>query len=855
MPTSPGSCARSPRSTSRCSSASLDKPLIVGAAAVIGLVVAFTAYARIGQTFMPVMNEGTPVITIRKHPTISVNMAAETDMRIQRAIMERVPEVKGMMARAGADELGIDPVGLNDTDNFLTLAPQSEWRGKDMDWLMGEIRAVLDSMPGISYAFSQPIDMRVQEMIIGARGDVVVKIFGDDIDELNRLTREVAATLRKIRGARDVFGLQNDGMRYLTARVDRLAAGRFGLNAGEIQDALRVWVDGQPVGIVLEGPIRTPLVIRGSEISRRSSVDFARLPMVSSEGKVVELSQLADVRVENGPIQIIREEGRRFATVLANVTGRDLVGFVDDAKKAVAKNVKTPPGYRYQWGGQFENQQRASARLAIVVPIALALIFLLLYLTFNSVLQATLVFCNVPFAAIGGILGLWLSGEFMSVPSSVGFIALDRHRRAQRRRAHLLHQQACGRRHAQHARSGAGRRASAHAARHAHRHHRGLRLDPVPVRAWARRRDPAPARHRRHRRVDLGHGADLDPAADSLRSHRQSRLGHSSEVPRASDAATRANACARGRSRMRMGAVYTAFFLFAFALLFETGVFAQEQGEPAEMQIKASVKAAPKKARVTSPKKARARPPTQRSGGVLAKHLEMAVLVDAQSRSLEAQFRAISARYATANSITPGSPYFAGYQRNAAAGNLRNYNETEIEAGMPLWLPGQRDAFAGTVTTGLFEVEERLALRRLEVAGVLRDAWWNAQRAAREVSVARNRVATARDIGADMTRRVELGDAAQTDALLAKNETLAAETELAQSEGAVKVARITYAALTGGAPPDGALESVRPPIDIEDHPALRTPLAALARARAQVELVDATPIDSPDIGIFGSAGT
>ena len=402
----------------------LDKPLIVGGGAIIGLVVAFTAYARIGQTFMPVMNEGTPVITIRKHPTISVNMAAETDMRIQRAIMERVPEVKGMMARAGADELGIDPVGLNDTDNFLTLAPQSEWRGKDIDWLMGEIRAVLDSMPGISYAFSQPIDMRVQEMIIGARGDVVVKIFGDDLDELNRLTREVTATLRKIKGSRDVFGLQNDGMRYLTARVDRLAAGRFGLNAGEIQDALRVWVDGQPVGIVLEGPIRTPLVIRGSETSRRSSVDFARLPMVSSEGKVVELSQLADVRVENGPIQIIREEGRRFATVLANVTGRDLVGFVDEAKKAVAKNVKTPPGYRYQWGGQFENQQRASARLAIVVPIALALIFLLLYLTFNSVLQATLVFCNVPFAAIGGILGLWLSGEFMSVPSSVGFIAL-----------------------------------------------------------------------------------------------------------------------------------------------------------------------------------------------------------------------------------------------------------------------------------------------------------------------------------------------------------------------------------------------------------------------------------------------
>ena len=405
-------------------SLALRRPLMIGSVALVGLFIAALAYTRIGQTFMPVMDEGTPVITVRKHPTISVDIAAETDKRIQREIMEHVPEVKGMMARAGADELGIDPVGLNETDNFLTLAPQKEWRGHSIDWLMSEIRNVLDAIPGISYSFSQPIDMRVQEMIIGARGDVVIKIFGDDISELNRLSREVAGVLKKLPGARDVFALQNDGMRYLTAKVDRLAAGRFGLNAREIQDALRVWVDGHQVGLVLEGPIRTPLVVRGSETSRRSSVDFARLPMVSKDGKVVELSQLAEVQAENGPIQVIREDGRRFATVLANVTGRDLVGFVDEAKKAVATSVKTPAGYSYQWGGQFENQQRASARLAIVVPIALALIFLLLYFTFNSALQATLVFCNVPFAAIGGILGLWLSGEFLSVPASVGFIAL-----------------------------------------------------------------------------------------------------------------------------------------------------------------------------------------------------------------------------------------------------------------------------------------------------------------------------------------------------------------------------------------------------------------------------------------------
>jgi heavy metal efflux system protein len=402
----------------------LARPLIVAAIAVGGLVASGVTASRIGQTFMPVMNEGTPVVTIRKHPTISVDAAAETDIRIQREIMSAVPEVKSMIARAGADELGIDPVGLNETDNFLTLAPENEWRGRGMDWLIGELRSVLDKIPGISYSFSQPIDMRVQEMIIGARGDVVVKIFGDDINELNHIAHDVAAVLRKLSGAQDVFALENDGMRYLTVRIDRLAAGRFGINASEIQDALRVWVDGRQVGIVLEGPIRTPLVIRGAETSRRSSVDFARVPIVSSERKVVELSQLAEVRTEEGPIQVIREEGQRFATVLANVSGRDLVGFVAEAKAAVAREVRKPQGYRYEWGGQFENQQRASARLAVVVPLALALIFLLLYLTFNSAAQATLVFCNVPFAAIGGVVGLWLSGEFLSVPASVGFIAL-----------------------------------------------------------------------------------------------------------------------------------------------------------------------------------------------------------------------------------------------------------------------------------------------------------------------------------------------------------------------------------------------------------------------------------------------
>lgn len=402
----------------------LRRPAAVVIVVLIGLAAAGAAVTRIGQTFMPVMDEGTPVITVRKLPSVGIPFTADLDLRVQQEILKNVPEVTSIIGRAGADELGLDPVGLNESDMYVTLAPREKWRFRTVDALVEEMRKTLEPMVGISYSFSQPIDMRVQEMIIGARGDVVIKVFGHDIGELNRIAGEIGAVLKKTQGSQDVFALRNAGMRYLTARVDRPMAGRLGLNAAEIQDALRVWIDGQPAGIVIEGPVRTPLVIRGDEIARRSPTEFARTPIVTHDGKSVELSQVASVKIEDGPIQIIREETQRFATVLSNVSGRDLVGFVDEAKASVARDVKLPAGYRLEWGGQFENQQRASARLALVVPLALGLIFLLLYLTFDSVRQAALVFCNVPFAAIGGVLGLWMSGEFLSVPASVGFIAL-----------------------------------------------------------------------------------------------------------------------------------------------------------------------------------------------------------------------------------------------------------------------------------------------------------------------------------------------------------------------------------------------------------------------------------------------
>ena len=406
----------------------LRRPLPVVAVALAGLVAAGFVYPRIGSTFMPTMDEGTPVVSIRKHPTIRVEEAAETDLRIQRALMAEVPEVRGVVARAGADELGIDPVGLNETDFYLQFRPRDEWRPDSRgasEWVMERVREVLDRFPGISFAFAQPIDMRVQEMIIGARGDVVVKIFGNNIGELNRVATEVAGAIRGVAGATDVFALRNEGMKYLTVRVDRLAAGRVGLNVRDVQEALRVWVDGHQLGIVVEaeGP-RVPLMLRGSEVLRRSGIDLSRVTVVLPGGGTLPLSAVAAISEDEGPVQVVREGSARFATVLANVQGSDLVSFVAEAQAAAGTAVRLPPGYRLQWGGQFENQQRASARLAVVVPMALGVIFLLLYLTFGSIRQAILVFCNVPFAAIGGIVALWASGEFLSVPASVGFIAL-----------------------------------------------------------------------------------------------------------------------------------------------------------------------------------------------------------------------------------------------------------------------------------------------------------------------------------------------------------------------------------------------------------------------------------------------
>jgi cobalt-zinc-cadmium resistance protein CzcA len=397
---------------------------IVAIGAGVMLLVAAGVYTQVGKTFMPTMDEGDLIVGIEKLPSVSLEQSAALDLKIHQALMKAIPEIIGINARAGSDEIGLDPMGLNQTDTYLLLKPRDQWRMKSKEALMDEVRKVLDELPGVKYSFTQPIEMRVSEMIIGVRGDIAVKVFGPDLDQLNRYASQVEEVLKTVRGNQDVYTVQNDGVQYLRVVVDRLQAGRLGLSVEEIQDSLRVQIEGQQAGSAIEGNRRTPIIVRADESVRLSPTQFGAIRITGKDGSTVPLSAVATLERAAGPVKIDREMGSRYSVVIANVSGRDLVGFVEEAKAGVAKRLTLPTGYRITWGGQFENQQRAASRLAIVIPVALGLIFIVLFSTFRSVRQALLILSIIPFALVGGIIALWVTGEYLSVPASVGFIAL-----------------------------------------------------------------------------------------------------------------------------------------------------------------------------------------------------------------------------------------------------------------------------------------------------------------------------------------------------------------------------------------------------------------------------------------------
>jgi cobalt-zinc-cadmium resistance protein CzcA len=402
----------------------LARPKPVFAAAGGGMVLAAIAYVLIGKSFMPTMDEGAILMQLAKLPSINLDASARQDMAVQRAILAQVPEVKRIVARVGSDELGLDPMGLNETDSFLVLADRKDWRRKDKAWLTEEIRKVAAQFPGVEATFTQPIEMRVSEMLTGSRGDLAVKVFGPDLQTLGDLAGRIEETLKKTRGASDIYTVAGDSVTYLQLDVDRAAAVRVGLSAQALQQELRAQLEGAPAGVVFEQGKRTPILVRGPQTLREDPVLFEQAQIATPDGGVVRAGDVARVERREGPVKIDRENASRFAVIQAYVQGRDLVGFVKEAQANVARDVPLPPGYRIAWGGQFENQKRAAARLGVVVPMALALIFLVLFISLKSTRQSLLILANIPFAMIGGLVALWISGEYLSVPASVGLIAL-----------------------------------------------------------------------------------------------------------------------------------------------------------------------------------------------------------------------------------------------------------------------------------------------------------------------------------------------------------------------------------------------------------------------------------------------
>jgi cobalt-zinc-cadmium resistance protein CzcA len=402
----------------------LQHPKHVTISALVALVLTMGVFTLIGKSFMPTMDEGNIIVQVEKIPSINLDQSAQLDTRIQQELLKKVPEITNIIARVGSDELGLDPMGLNDTDTFLVLKPHDQWRMDDKEQLIDEIRKVMNEIPGIGYGFTQPIEMRISEMLTGVRGDVAVKIFGSDLATLNTMSEQLVGVMSSIPGSEDVRTAQNSGVQYLRIVIDRMAAGRLGMSVDEIETSLRSQIEGKRVGTVHEGIQRTPLLLRGSEALRSDPERFAALQLTLPDGTNIPLATVAHLERVEGPVKVEREKGARMTVVVANVRGRDLVGFVEEAKRLAAEKIPLPSGYHLEWGGQFENQQRAAQRLSIVVPIAIGLIFLLLFSTFGSLRQAILVLTNIPFAMIGGVFALWLSGEYLSVPASVGFIAL-----------------------------------------------------------------------------------------------------------------------------------------------------------------------------------------------------------------------------------------------------------------------------------------------------------------------------------------------------------------------------------------------------------------------------------------------
>ncbi len=380
-------------------------------------------FGQIGAEFIPTLKEGTLVVQTAKLPTVSLERSIEMDGRIQTALMAQ-PEVEHVVSRLGSDELRLDPMGLHESDHYLVTKPRSEWTVDSEEELIENLRKGLESVPGVSFGFTQPIEMRTSEMITGVTAELAVKVFGTELEDLDRVSGRIESLIASTPGAIDVMRARLSGQTYLEIRMNHGAMARLGLHVEDVNQLIEAAVAGQEVTQVIEGARRTPVMIRYAEPDRSSVERLRALRVGTPAGSKVLLSSIADIHEVDGPVELEHENSMRHVVIQANVEGRDIVGLVDELRRRIEVEIPMPPGYFVEFGGQFENQQRAAARLAMVVPLALGLIFLILFSTFGSLRQAFLILANIPFAVIGGVAALYISGLYMSVPASVGFITL-----------------------------------------------------------------------------------------------------------------------------------------------------------------------------------------------------------------------------------------------------------------------------------------------------------------------------------------------------------------------------------------------------------------------------------------------
>lgn len=407
------------------------RPLVFGLA-VLTIVVSGVVASRMGSEFIPSLSEGDFAQQALRVPGTSLTQSVQMQQQLEKTLMAQVPEIERVFARTGTAEIASDPMPPNISDSYVMLKPKDQWPDpkKSRETLIADIQRASAIVPGSAYELSQPIQLRFNELISGVRSDVAVKVFGDDMDVLNKTAGEIAETLKKLNGASEVKVEQTSGLPVLTINIDRDKAARFGLNVGDVQDTIAVAVGGRQAGTLYEGDRRFDMVVRLSDALRTDIDGLSRLLIpvpgnASGQLGFIALSQVASLDLVLGPNQISRENGKRLVIVSANVRGRDIGSFVEEAEAAILAQVKVPAGYWTTWGGQFEQLKDASERLRIVVPVALLLVFGLLFMMFNNLKDGLLVFTGIPFALTGGIMALWLRDIPLSISAGVGFIALS----------------------------------------------------------------------------------------------------------------------------------------------------------------------------------------------------------------------------------------------------------------------------------------------------------------------------------------------------------------------------------------------------------------------------------------------